>query len=144
MSPTTLTPTEVSPRLTPEDKTAINTYLLRLEQLERANDWQGLLSLMTPGCTTLPPRHAAIEGRQAWLQWLRDKEFSVDELNVSPLEFDGCGDLAFVRCNYRWTYRLKGRTEPVDDSGKFLGLLRKQLDGKWLATHWMWNSDVQR
>ena len=28
--------------------------------------------------------------------------------------------------------------------GKFLAVLRKQWDDRWLGTHWMWNSDLAR
>jgi ketosteroid isomerase-like protein len=144
MKPTTARPTAAASGLTPEDRTAIDTYLLRLERLHKANDWRNLQSLMTEDCITMPPRHSAMEGREAWLRWIEERQFRVDDLLVRPLEFDGSGDLAFVRCDFRWTYRVQGRDQPVADSGKFLGVLRKQRDDKWLATHWMWNSDLRR
>jgi ketosteroid isomerase-like protein len=144
MSPTTATPGTEAPPLSHEDRTAIDTYFLRLEQLQRSNDWRGLLALMAENCVTMPPRHSAMEGHQAWLQWVQDRDFRVTDLTIDPLEYDGSGDLAFVRCNYRWTYSVKGRTDPVADSGKFLGILRKQPDDRWLATHWMWNSNTRR
>jgi ketosteroid isomerase-like protein len=144
MNPTATTLPEVATVLSPMDRTAIDTYLLRMEQLERANDWRSLQDLMTPGCITMPPRHSSKEGRRAWLQWIEEMGFQVQEFSLTPQEFDGCGDLAFVRCQYKWKYTLGDREEPVDDSGKFLGVLRKQPDGRWLATHWMWNSDSKR
>lgn len=144
MNSTTVSRSTVGPSLSPEDRTAIDTYLLRLERLQKANDWRGLLSLMAQGCITMPPRRSALEGRDAWLDWVREREFKVEDLVIDPQEFDGCGDLAFVRCNYRWTYSVKGREEPVVDSGKFMGVLRKQADDKWVGTHWMWNSDLRK
>jgi ketosteroid isomerase-like protein len=144
MNPIATAPPEDATLLSPIDRTAIDTYLTRMEQLERTNNWPRLLELMTPGCVTMPPRHATKEGRQDWLQWVEEMNFRVHDFKLTPQEFDGCGDLAFVRCNYQWTYTLKEVDEPIDDSGKFLGVLRKQPDGKWLATHWMWNSDRRR
>ncbi len=144
MNPITTAPPEVATVLSPIDQTAISTYLLRMEQLEKANDWRNLQKLMTPGCITMPPRHSTKEGRRAWLQWIEEMDFRVHDLSLIPQEFDGCGDLAFVRCNYRWTYTTKESEKPIEDSGKFLGVLRKQSDDQWLATHWMWNSDVKR
>ena len=144
MNPIATAPPEDATILSQMDRTAIDTYLTRMEQLEKTNDWRSLLELMTPGCVTMPPRHATTEGRQAWLRWIEEMNFRVQDFSLTPEEFDGCGDLAFVRCSYRWTYTLRGRDEPINDSGKFLGVLRKQPDGKWLASHWMWNSDSKR
>lgn len=144
MTSKTATDNAVATRLRPEDRTAIDTYLLRLEQLQKANDWPGLLSLMCEDCTTMPPQRSALEGREAWLRWVEERDLRVHDLTLTPVEFDGCGDLAFVRCEYRWTYSVAGRPEPVADSGKFLGVLRKQPDDRWQATHWMWSSDLRR
>lgn len=144
MNPVATAPPENATVLSPIDRTAINTYLTRMELLERGNNWRSLLDLMSPGCVTMPPRHATKEGRKAWLEWLEGMDFRVHELQLVPQEFDGCGDFAFVRCNYRWKYTLRDQNEPIEDSGKFLGVLRKQPDGRWLGTHWMWNSDSGR
>ena len=144
MNPIATAPPEDATVLSPMDRTAIDTYLLRMEQLEKSNDWRILQTLMAPGCVTMPPRHSTKEGRQAWLRWVEEMDFRVREFSLTPQEFDGCGDFAFVRCNYEWSYTFENRDEPIDDSGKFLGVLRKQPNGQWLATHWMWNSDVKR
>jgi ketosteroid isomerase-like protein len=144
MNPIATAPPEDATVLSPMDRTAIDTYLTRMEHLEKTNDWRSLSELMAPGCVTMPPRRATKEGRRAWLQWIEEMDFRVHEFSLIPQEFDGCGDFAFVRCNYRWSYSLEGREKPVEDSGKFLGVLRKQADGKWLASHWMWNSDAKR
>lgn len=144
MNPIATAPPEDATILSPIDRTAIDTYLTRMEHLERTNNWRSLSELMSPGCVTMPPRHSTKEGRQAWLQWVEEMNFRVHDFSLKPQEFDGCGDLAFVRCNYRWTYTLEELDEPIADSGKFLGVLRKQPNGQWLATHWMWNSDSKR
>ena len=135
---------EVSTQLTPIDRSAIATYLIRMEQLERANDWRNLSLMATEDCITMPPRHITKEGRQSWLEWIEEMDFRVHDFSLVPREYDGCGDLAFVRCDYDWSYTLKGRSEPVQDSGRFMAVMRKQADDKWLATHWIWNSDTRR
>jgi len=138
------TPTDVAPTLSPIDRTTIDHYLIRMEQLEKANSWKALTELMSEGCITMPPRHTTMEGRQTWLNWIEEMQFHVDDFQLKPREIDGCGDLAFVRCDYRWTYTLKGRTPPVEDSGRFVAMLRKGHDDRWLASHWIWNSGVRR
>lgn len=143
MSPI-LTPAEVAPILSPIDRTAIDHYLIRMEQFEKANNWRSLTELMAAGCITMPPRHATMEGRQTWLRWIENMNFLVYHFELVPRDIDGCGDLAIVRCDYRWTYTLADRTEPIDDAGRFLAVLRKRGDDRWLATHWMWNSALRR
>ena len=144
MNPTTTTPSKVARALSPIDRSAIATYLIRMEQLERASDWRNLSLMVTDDCITMPPRRTTKEGRETWLRWIEDMDFRVHDFSLVPQEFDGCGDLAFVRCNYDWTYTLKSRTEPVQDSGRFMAVLRKQTNDEWLATHWIWNSETSR
>ena len=84
-----MTPTEIAPHLTPIDRTAIETYLIHMEDLEKANNWQNLMQLMAEGCVTMPPRHSTIEGRQNWLRWIEDKDFRVTDFSLRPREIDG-------------------------------------------------------
>ena len=140
----TTTPTKAAHVLSPIDRSAIATYLIRMEQLERANDWRNLRQMMTEDCITMPPRHTTKEGRQNWLAWIENMDFRVHDFSLVPQEFDGCGGFAFVRCNYNWSYTLKDRPDPVDDSGRFMAVLRKQSNDEWLATHWIWNSEIKR
>lgn len=140
----TTTPTDVTPSLSPIDRSKIATYLIRMEQLERANDWRNLSRMITEDCITMPPRHTTKEGRETWLRWIEKMNFRVTDFSLVPQEYDGCGDLAFVHCNYDWSYTLEGRTEPVKDTGRFMAVLRKQPADEWLATHWIWNSDTRR
>ena len=140
----TSTAKDIAPTLSPIDRSAIATYLIRMEQLERANDWRNLGLLATEDCLTMPPRHTTKVGREDWLRWIEDMDFRVQDFSLVPQEYDGCGDLAFVRCDYQWVYTLKQRSEPVEDSGRFMAVLRKQPNDEWLATHWIWNSDTRR
>jgi len=144
MNPTTTQPPAVSRALSPIDRSAIATYLIHMEQLEKANDWRNLSQLVTEDCITMPPRHTTKEGRRNWLRWIEEMDFRVQDFSLVPQEYDGCGDLAFVRCNYDWSYTFKGRDEPVQDSGRFMAVLRKQPNDEWLATHWIWNSETRR
>ena len=76
-------------------------------------------------------------------------EFLSDHLHFTPLkeslvsatEIDGRGDLAYFRATYRLTMSF-GDAEPVTDVGKWLAILRKQPDGSWLYSAWIWNSDL--
>lgn len=143
MTPTTAS-RDVAATLSPIDRSAIATYLIRMEQLERANDWPNLSLMVTEDCITMPPRHTTREGRLSWLQWIQESGFRVHDFSLVPQEYEGCGDLAFVRCDYDWAYTLEEHNEPIRDSGRFMAILRKQSNHEWLATHWIWNSDTRR
>jgi hypothetical protein len=57
-------------------------------------------------------------------------------------DVDGCGDLAYAWGPYTAAVEVPGLEEPVKDVGKFLTVLRKQVDGAWLVSVAMFNSDV--
>ena len=79
MNTTTTQPPEVSRALSPIDRSAIATYLIHMEQLEKANDWRNLSQLVTEDCITMPPRHTTKEGRQNWLRWIEEMDFRVQD-----------------------------------------------------------------
>ena len=64
------------------------------------------------------------------------------EFTVTAEKIDGAGDLAFDRGIWTWTGTPPGATEPTSDSGKYLGISRRQEDGTWLWTEMIWNSDM--
>jgi len=89
----------------------------------------------------MPPNQPAVEGRvaiQAWFKAL--PPMLVFRHNV--IEVDGRGDIAYERGRYALTIAAAGRTPAVEDHGKFLAVLRRQADGRWLMTNDIFNSDV--
>lgn len=56
-------------------------------------------------------------------------------------EIDGRGDVAYLRTTWSHTVTMEGVPEPASEAGKQLIILKRQPDGSWLATHWIWNSD---
>jgi ketosteroid isomerase-like protein len=58
------------------------------------------------------------------------------------IEVDGRGDLAYVRGTYSMMLTLPGATEPINDTGKYIEIWRKQADGSWRVIRDIFNSDL--
>jgi len=87
----------------------------------------------------------AVTGREA----IREKYVAGFSYGVSSVEFtmtsqeiDGLGCLAYDRGTWTWSGVLPGMTEPVNDTGKYLSIVRRRDDGTWLYTDVIWNSDT--
>ena len=58
-----------------------------------------------------------------------------------PVEVEVAGDWAFVRGTYTITQTPKAGGEPIEDSGKWLAIYKRQPDGSWKCYCDIWNSD---
>jgi len=141
MNPTTVIPKEIT-ALSTEDRNAIRTFVDRCFMSERANNLETLANHWTKDAIFMPPNHEVLEGRNSVLDWLRSIEYHVKDKTHNLLEIEGYGDLAYLRGSYSETFTTKEFREPTMEKGKFFGVVRKQPDGTWLATHWTWNADL--
>jgi uncharacterized protein (TIGR02246 family) len=76
-----------------------------------------------------------IQGREAFkksLEGLSKASATITAFNLALAEIDGRDDLAFVRGTVSMSMTSKGAPEPIQFTGKFLEILRKQEDGSWL------------
>ena len=80
--------------------------------------------LYPPG-ETMVKGHAAIEACLAALPPMKD--FSLRVLSI-----EGQGDVAYVQGTYTLVIAARGAAEPVQDSGYFMEVRRRQPDGRWL------------
>ena len=55
---------------------------------------------------------------------------------------DGRDDLAYVVGTYTMTIVPPGAPGPINDSGKYVEIRRKQSDGSWLIAVDIFNSDL--
>jgi uncharacterized protein (TIGR02246 family) len=109
---------------------------------ELAGDWDGVAAVMAEDVINMPPDLAAVVGKGAWREWVESLDATAIDLTATTLEIDGLGSLAYLRGEYSQTYTFGESPEPISDTGKYLAILRKQPDGSWLITHWIWNSDA--
>ena len=82
-----------------------------------------------------------MRGTIAVLAWLEDfPNASTYALSISDI--GGYGDVAYVRGHVTMTVHLEGTTEPVAEVMKYLEIRKKQIDGSWLISVDIFNSDT--
>lgn len=137
---------EVAPvdlSLTDEDIAAINAFgsSLTAALLTDPFDIDGFLELFTEDMAIMPPNMPAMEGKSTYRQWLEPLGLTTTEVSMEIRDIGGSGDIAYLYINYDETFIFQGLDKPVEDTGSALGVLKRQPDGFWLLSHWMWNSN---
>ena len=133
-------PTQIS-ALSEEELAAIRTWHDTYMEAERATDWNALAALVAEDVVLMPPNRPT-EDWASWLERVTAREFEVIDLSSTVQEIHGSDGLAYLRATYSETYTLGGDPEPLEAIGKHVAILRKQPDGSWVATIWIWNSDL--
>jgi len=128
--------------LSDEDMAAIRTLAPAMDQIALANDFDALAALFTEDCVVMGPNAAALEGRSDFRAMIESAGFEFSAYVTEFLDVYGHGDVAYVRGTYSETYTVQGVEEPISDTGKLLTVVRKQADGSWLFSVWMWSSDL--
>lgn len=129
--------------LSDEDIDAINALgpafiKLILGEQFNIND---LLELFADDMVMIGPEMPAMEGKTAYREWIEPLGVKMTEASFDFREVGGSGDMAYVYMKYAEKYTLEGVEVPVDDSGHVLAILKKQPNGDWLFSHWMWAPD---
>ena len=128
--------------LSDEDVAAIKALGTALDKAALAGDWKTLVELFTEDVVMMGPNSPIIQGRSALMEMLESSAMTVTEHVVEIVEVDGYGDIAYGRAKWKETFSVDGMAEPIKEEGKILGIFRKQPDGSWLISVWMWNSDL--
>ncbi len=124
-----------------DDVGAIEGIIQQYVQAMLAKDLNAWAGLWTEDAVVMPPNSPALEGREAIIRdWMAGPTPTVFVLDV--LDIDGRGDVAYVRGTYSITRTVAGVPEPVRDDGKYLSILKKQPDGRWLFAVDTWSSDL--
>ena len=127
---------------TEADVEAINSLRDEFIGLDNASDAAGLARLYTNDAVLMPPNQAAVTGNQAIESWFQTTfdQFTT-EFTVASEELEVVGDWAFDWGAYMTALTPKAGGEPTEDRGKYIVILRKQVDGSWRIAHDIWNSD---
>jgi uncharacterized protein (TIGR02246 family) len=126
--------------LSPDDLAAIQTGTQAWEDAAIANDWAALAANYAQDAKLMPPNHDVVQGRAA-IQEFFGTFPPITDVQLEQLEVEGIGEIAYIRGSYTLTMTPEG-AEPINDSGKYLEIRRKQADGGWLIAHDLWNSDL--
>jgi predicted ester cyclase/ketosteroid isomerase-like protein len=81
----------------------------------------------------------SVRGRAHILAWL-ERFPPISEWNLSDVEIDGAGEVAYVRGSY--TMHLSSRARLPFDKGRYLEVWRKQSDESWKVIRRVFSSEV--
>ena len=106
-----------------------------------AKDFATWAALFFDDAVVYPPNEPAVKGREAIRAWL-ERLPPLTEFKLNNEHVEGREDLAYVLGNYTMTIVPPGAPGPVKDSGKFVTVLRRQPDARWLVAVDMFSSDL--
>ncbi|MDA2923146.1 nuclear transport factor 2 family protein [Acidobacteria bacterium AH-259-L09] len=125
------------------DLEAING--LREEYIAAANagDVDGWLATLTDDAVFMPPNELAVAGKAAIRSWVVKSFFDPFDiqLSFSHQEVEVAGDWAFVQGRFSYSLTPKAGGEVIEESGKFIDILKRQSDGSFKYARAIWNSD---
>jgi ketosteroid isomerase-like protein len=130
-----------STELTDEDVAAIKSIGPNIDVTALEGDWDALVDLFTDDALILQPNGPAYPVTEL-TDMIDSTGMTVMEHSLEFVDVNGHGDIAYGRAIYSERYTVEGVAGPIEDSGKILSVLRKQPDGSWLISLWMWNSDL--
>lgn len=140
---------------------SINTPAIAVEMSKEAqelvkldDDWSAaatnrdvekVASYYAKDTVVYPPNEVVAVGRdkakEVWAGMLADPSLKIS-WKATHAEVAKSGEMAFTAGTYQLSMKDKdGKT--ISDTGKYLCVWRKNKQGKWLATHDMWNSDLK-
>jgi uncharacterized protein (TIGR02246 family) len=130
-------------RVSDSEVEAIKSLYVENAAALNAGDLPALASFYTDDAIHLPPNSPAIAGKEAILKQLKKElsEFGV-EASVRVVEIEVAGPWAFARGTYSMKATRKTEGSPIEETGKWLDILRRQGDGSWKISHATWTSDA--
>ena len=106
-----------------------------------AKDFDAWAALFLDDAVVNPPNEPAVKARMAIRSWL-EKLPPITDFRLNNEKVEGLEDFAYVLGTYTMTMTPPGAPTPVKDSGKFVTILRRQPDGRWLCAVDMFSSDL--
>jgi ketosteroid isomerase-like protein len=124
------------------DRAAIDQIVAALDAAYSAEDFQAAQVYFAESIVHMPPTENAVVGAAAVRA--RDSVFAAtydDQLASTIEDVVIDGDWAVVRLTYTETWTPKSTTGTAGGASgaKTLLVLRRQADGAWKITHYMWN-----
>jgi uncharacterized protein (TIGR02246 family) len=113
-----------------------------------AADVKGVTALYTEDAVELPPDEPPVKGRAA-IESMYKKEFTemaakkmkIAKFTLTHLETAAHGDMAHDVGTYSQTVTAEGGAKPMNESGKYVVLLKRQ-GGAWKIAYAIYNRDA--
>lgn len=106
-----------------------------------AGDLDSMMTVYADDVIMMPPNEPARAGKAAIRSMWEDllSAFGV-EVSVNVEEVEVLDEWAFERGTFRMKLTPRSGGAPVEDSGKYLDILRRQADGSWKYSRLAFNS----
>ena len=127
------------PGLSPQDVTQINQLTQAFAKGVLAKEWKTVSALYADNAVLYPPGETAVKGRASIEACLAGLP-GMTNFSVRTTSVEGRDDLAYVQGTYTMTIMAPGEAKPIQASGYFLEVRRKQSDGRWLIAVHMLNA----
>ncbi len=131
----------VSARLADADRDAIHLAVANFTKAVLAGDFTTAASYYAEDGMVMPPNAPVVQGRAAIATFLASFP-KITAFTQNIVELEANGDLGYARITYSLTTMPPGAKTPLNDTGKVIIILRKQINGTWLTTRGIWNSDL--
>ena len=127
--------------LTEEDITALHNLTIAYINGVLAHDCGAATAMYAEDAVLLPQDQPTVEGRAA-ITTACEEGATPAALRIASAQVDGYGDLAFDRGTWAEEFAIEGMEEPLEITGKYVVIARKQADGSWLWTVDVWSRDA--
>jgi len=125
--------------LTSEDVKQINELTQAFAKGILAKEWKTVSALYADGAVLYPPGETAVKGRASIEACLAGLP-GMTGFTVRTTSVEGREDLAYAQGTYTMTIVDPKEKKPIEASGYFVQISRKQSDGRWLITVHMLNA----
>lgn len=132
-------------------QTDVSASKMELGQMNRdfaaalnAKDANAAAALYAEDAVLIPPGESIVQGREAIEEYWRGaiESGGVREVSVETIDAQSSGALGYE--TGRFELIVNGPDgEPVIDRGRYIELLRREPDGRWLSTHGIWNASPE-
>jgi uncharacterized protein (TIGR02246 family) len=128
--------TSSAPQSTTTDTAPIADVRNRYVAAYNAGDAAGVAALFAEDAISMPDHQPALNGRAAIENSLKEM-FAQNTVNITitPGETEIAGDIAHEHGTYSIRVTPKAGGNTMTDSGKYLVILKRGSDGKWLVHH---------
>jgi len=129
-------------------QTEVSVGRIELGQMNRdfaaalnARDAKAAAALYTEDAVLIPPGEPLVRGREAIEEYWRGaiESGGVRDVSVETMDALSSGSLGYETGSFVLTANGPDG-EAVIDRGRYIELLRREPDGRWLSTHGIWNA----